>query len=54
MEKEINKIKSSEIVDTLMSVIEHASRYELLELYNNYVNEEEKLDIDIDEVNWED
>jgi hypothetical protein len=48
-------IKGSEIVDYLSNIIEHGTRWELLELYNNYTNHgtQETKDIHADEVDWE-
>ena len=55
MSKQTQNLKQSDIVDYLMGVIEHGTRWDLLELYNSYTNhdEEDSTDIHTDEVDWD-
>jgi len=48
-------ITQSEIVDYLMGIIEHGSRWDLLELYNSHTDhgEKDQTDIHADEVDWD-
>jgi hypothetical protein len=54
MSKQTQNLKQSEIVDYLMGIIEHGTRWDLLELYNSHTNhgEEDQTDIHADEVDW--
>jgi len=50
-----DNITQSEIVDYLMGIIEHGSRWDLLELYNSHTDhgEKDQTDIHADEVDWD-
>jgi len=55
MSKSTQNLTQSDIVDYLMGIIEHGTRWDLLELYNSYTNhgEEGSTDIHADEVDWD-
>jgi len=55
MSKQTYNITQSEIVDYLMGIIEHGTKWALLELYNSVTNYDgdETTAVQLDEVDWD-